>query len=312
MLRFVAWRVLGMIPVLAVALVASFLATRALPGDPVMVMLSDHSSDEVMAARLRAEYGLDRPVLEQFFSYVTGALSGDFGLSYRVVHTPVIEVLRDGLAISPVLAFSALALAFPIGAAAGAFAAVRRNTLADSLVILVLVAGLSIPNFAIATFLVYIFSIKLGWLPVAGWGDAKKAILPIVILAIPTAAYIARLSRTFMLEVLQQDFVRTARAKGLADRVVIWRHAFKNTLVPLLTSVGIIFGGLLSNTFVVETIFNIPGLGRLAIDSIFARDYPVAMAIVLLFTAFFVLINLVVDILYAVIDPRIRSRVVAT
>jgi len=223
-----------------------------------------------------------------------------------------VEIVRDPLKISPILALSALALALPIGAFAGVVAAIRRNSWTDTAIILALVAGLSIPNFAIATFLVYLFSIKLGVLPVAGWGGFEKAVLPVVVLATPSAAYIARLMRTFMLEVLQQDYIRTARAKGLSRRVVVYRHALRNTLVPLLTSAGIIFGGLLSNTFVVETIFNIPGLGRLAIDSIFARDYPVAMAVVILFTCFFALTNLVVDILYALVDPRIRARMVAT
>jgi ABC-type dipeptide/oligopeptide/nickel transport system permease component len=153
---------------------------------------------------------------------------------------------------------------------------------------------------------VYLFAIKLGVLPVAGWGAPSQLILPVVVLAIPPMAYIARLTRTYMLEVLQQDYIRTARAKGLRERIVIWRHALRNTLVPLLTTVGIIFGGLLSGTFVVETIFNIPGLGRLAIEAIFARDYPVTMAIVLLFTLFYASINLLIDLLYGLIDPRIR------
>jgi len=312
MLRFILRRVVGLLPVLALVLVATFLATRALPGDPVMVMLSDHSSNEVMAARLRAEYGLDRPLLSQFVTYALGVLHGDFGLSFKHVRVPVTEILKDGLSISPVLAICALALALPLGTLAGIVAAVRRNSFADTAIILVLVAGLSIPNFAIASFLVYVFSIKLALLPVAGWGTIDKAILPVVILAIPSAAYIARLARTFMLEVLQQDYIRTARAKGLGERLVIGRHALRNILVPLLTSAGIILGGLISNTFVVETIFNIPGLGRIAIDSIFARDYPVAMAIVVLFTLFFILINLAVDVAYALIDPRLRTRMLAS
>jgi ABC-type dipeptide/oligopeptide/nickel transport system permease component len=311
MLRFILRRVVGTLPVVALVLVVTFLATRALPGDPVLVMLSDHSSNVVLADRLRAEYGLDLPLWRQFLSYAAGALHGDFGLSFKHVRVPVAEVIADGLRISPVLATAALALALPLGTLAGVVAAVRRNTYADTVIILVLVAGLSIPNFAIATFLVYLFSIKLAVLPVAGWGRLDQAVLPIVILAIPSAAYIARLARTFMLEVLQQDYIRTARAKGLKDRLVIGRHALRNIMVPLLTSAGIIFGGLLSNTFVVETIFNIPGLGRIAIDSIFARDYPVAMAIVVLFTLFFILINLAVDVAYALIDPRLRARMLA-
>ena len=157
-----------------------------------------------------------------------------------------------------------------------------------------------------ASFLVYLFAIVLGVLPVAGWGTLEKAVLPVVVLAIAPTAYIARLTRTYMLEVLQQDYIRTARAKGLRERLVIFRHALRNTLVPLLTTVGIIFGVLLSSTFVVEIIFNIPGLGTIAIQSIFARDYPVTMAIVLLFTAFYAGINLVIDLAYGLIDPRIR------
>ena len=151
-----------------------------------------------------------------------------------------------------------------------------------------------------------LLSVRLGWLPVAGWGTLAQAVLPVLLLAVPPTAYIARLSRTYMLEVLQQDYIRTARAKGLRRRLVVFRHALRNTLVPLLTTIGIILGGLLSGTFVIETLFNIPGLGRLAIQSIFARDYPVTMAIVLLFTFFYAALNLVVDLLYGVIDPRIR------
>jgi ABC-type dipeptide/oligopeptide/nickel transport system permease component len=297
----------GLAPVVVAALVATFVATRLLPGDPVAVMLSDHSADLALAARLRAEYGLDRPLFEQFLRYVGGILVGDFGLSFRYVHTPVWNVMKDSLAISPILALAALALALPLGALAGIQAAIHRNKVQDTAIIVILVAGLSIPNFAIATFLVYLVSVKLSLLPVAGWGTLRQAVLPVVILAIPSAAYIARLTRTFMLEVLQQDFVRTARAKGLRERLVIYRHAFRNTLVPLATSAGVIFGGLLSNTVVVETIFNIPGLGRLAIDSVFARDYPVAMAVVILFVLFYALTNLLVDLFYALIDPRIRA-----
>jgi ABC-type dipeptide/oligopeptide/nickel transport system permease component len=307
MLRFLVRRLLGLLPVLAVAIVLTFAATHALPGDPVAVMLSDHSADAELAARLRTEYGLDQPLWSQFLSYIMHVARGDFGLSFRYIHTPVIDVLGDGLKVSPVLALAALAVAFPLGAVAGSYAAIHRNRWPDTLVVLFLVAGISIPNFALATFLVYLLSITLGILPVAGWGSFDQAILPVLILAIPSAAYLARLSRTFMLEVLQQDYVRTARAKGMRERTVIWRHAFANTLVPLLTQTGVIFGSLLSTTFVVETIFNIPGLGRLAIQSIFARDYPVAMAIILLFTLFYALINVVVDLVCVLIDPRLRA-----
>jgi ABC-type dipeptide/oligopeptide/nickel transport system permease component len=307
MLRFLGKRLVGLAPVVAVAIIVTFAAIRALPGDPVAVMLSDHSADVEMAARLRAEYGLDQPLILQFLHYLADIATGNFGLSFRYVHMPVSSVLRDSLMISPLLALAALAVALPVGVFAGTQAAIHRNKFQDTAIILVLVAGLSIPNFAIATFLVYLLSVKLNLLPVAGWGSWNQAVLPVIVLAIPSAAYMARLTRSFMLEVLQQDFVRTARAKGLAEPLVIYRHALRNTLVPLVTSAGVIFGGLLSNTVVVETLFNIPGLGRLAIDSIFARDYPVAMAVVLLFILFFAAINLLVDLAYAIIDPRIRS-----
>lgn len=306
MLAYAVRRVLGLIPVLLVAVSLCFIAIQFVPGDPIMVLLSDQAGDPALEARLRAEYGLDRPLVVQFADYLAGIVRGDFGLSFRFANLPVSEVIGTSLAISPVLALSALALAMPFGLMLGTFAAIRRNTGVDTAIIVVLVAGISIPNFAMAAFLVYLFAIVLDVVPVAGWGRFEQAVLPVVVLAIPPLAYIARLTRTYMLEVLQQDYIRTARAKGLRERLVIWRHALRNTLVPLLTTVGIIFGGLLSGTFVVETIFNIPGLGRLAIESIFARDYPVTMAIVLLFTAFYAGINLLVDLLYGVIDPRIR------
>jgi len=299
-------RIAGILPVLAVAVVLAFAANKSVPGDPVLMMLGDQSANVELARKLRGEYGLDRPVLVQFGDYVAGLVRGDLGLSFRFPGVPVAQVIADGLWISPFLAIGALAIAFPIGVAVGIFAAIRRNTLADVGVMLVLVAGLSIPNFALATFFVWLLSLKFGALPVAGWDKWQHVVLPVLILAIPPAAYIARLARTFMLEVLQQDYIRTARAKGLPERQVIWRHGLRNVLVPILTVTGVILGGLITSTFVVETIFNIPGLGRIAIQSIFARDYPVTTGIVLLFTLFYVTINLVVDLLYVAIDPRLR------
>lgn len=293
---------------LAIALVVTFIAIRALPGDPIIVMLGDRSSDVEFAHSLRVAYGLDRPLWVQFLAYVGDLFRGDFGMSFQRLHTPVWDIIAGGLLISPLLAFAALALALPVGTFVGAFAAVRRNSWADSSVMLLLVLGLSLPNFALAAFFVYVFSIKLALLPVAGWGSIGQAVLPVVVLAIPSAAYIARLSRTFMLEVMQQDYIRTARAKGLREGAVIYRHALRNILIPILTSAGITFGGIMTQAFVVEIVFNIPGLGRMAVESVFARDYPVTMAIVLLFTLSFVLINFIVDILYVMIDPRVRTR----
>ncbi|PKQ08809.1 MAG: ABC transporter permease [Alphaproteobacteria bacterium HGW-Alphaproteobacteria-10] len=299
-------RLIGLLPVLFLAVVLTFIATRFVPGDPIATMLGDHAGDKVLEARLRADYGLDRPLAVQFLAYLGDIANGTFGMSFRFSRMPVIDVIRTGLKITPVLALAALFISIPIGLLLGTTAALHRRKFADTSIILVVVAGISIPNFALASFLVYVLAIKFNVVPVAGWGRIDQAILPLMVLCVSPIAYIARLSRTFMLEVLTQDFIRTARAKGLRERHVIYRHAMRNTLVPLLTSIGIIFGGLLSGTFVVETIFNIPGLGSLAIQSIFARDYPVTMTIVLLFTFFYAAINLAVDLLYAAVDPRIR------
>ena len=308
MIRFLLLRALGLLPVLCIAVVLAFAANHATPGDPITVMLGDQSANLELMAKLRREYGLDRPILEQFVHYITGLLRGDFGLSFRFPGVPVTSVIADGLWISPLLAACAILIAFPIGVAAGTFAAVRANTAADTGVMLLLVAGLSVPNFALAAFCVWLFALKLGWLPVAGWASARHAVLPVLLLAVAPTAYIGRLARTFMLEVLHQDYMRTARAKGIGPRLVVWRHGLRNVLVPILTVAGIIIGGLITSTFVIETIFNIPGLGRIAIQSIFARDYPVTTAIVLLFTAFYVVINLAIDALHMLIDPRVRLK----
>lgn len=304
--RYALKRIAGLVPVLMVMIVVSFIAIKMVPGDPVMVLLSDQSGDAELEARLRADYGLDKPYIVQFFDYVSGLAVGDFGYSFRYANVPVTEIIGTSLAITPILALAALTLAVPLGILFGTFAALRRNTAADVITVFLVVAGISIPNFALSALFVYLFAIKLDLVPVAGWGSFSQAILPVAVLAIAPMGYITRLTRTYMLEVLSQDYIRTARAKGLKNRLVIYRHALRNTLVPLLTTIGIIFGGLLSGTFVVETIFNIPGLGRLAIDGIFARDYPVTMAVVMLFTVFYALINLAVDLLYGLIDPRIR------
>jgi ABC-type dipeptide/oligopeptide/nickel transport system permease component len=306
MARYVVSRFLGLALVLLAAIVVTFGALQLVPGDPIVVLLGDQSGDPALEARLRAAYGLDRPVHEQFGRHLAGIFRGDFGLSFRFAETPVIEVVGESLAVTPVLALAALAVSMPVGIGLGTFAARRKGTLGDNLCMLALLVGISVPNFALASFLVYVFAVRGGLLPVAGWGTPAQAILPLAVLAIPPAVYIGRLTRTYMLEVLSQDYIRTARAKGLRENLVVYRHALRNAFVPLLTSIGILFGGLLSGTFVVETLFNVPGLGRLAIQSIFARDYPVVMAIVLLYTLFYAGINLLVDLAYGAIDPRIR------
>lgn len=306
MWQYALIRIVGLIPVLLVAVSLTFLAIQFVPGDPIQVMLSDHSGNVELETRLKEAYGLDKPLYIQFGTYLKNIFSGSFGLSYRYTNQTVLEVIKPSLYISPVIAILALLFSLPIGIFLGVYAALRRNSWHDTVVILFLVVGISIPNFALGSFLMYLLAVNLELLPVAGWGTPAHLVLPVIVLAVAPAAYIARLTRTYMLEVLQNDYIRTARAKGLKSRLVVYRHALRNALVPLLTTIGLIFGGLLSGTFVVEKVFNIPGLGSLAIDSIFARDYPVVMTVVLLFTIFYSVINLIVDLLYAVVDPRIR------
>jgi ABC-type dipeptide/oligopeptide/nickel transport system permease component len=305
-LTYLVRRLAELLFVLAAVIVLAFIASRLMPGDPIGAMLSDRAGDTQLESRLREQYGLDASLGEQFMIYVRGIVRGDFGYSYRFVGVRVVDVIGGSLAITPLLALAALALAAPLGVAAGTFAALHRNGWSDTSLMAAMVAGISIPNFAMASFLVYLLGVRLGVLPVAGWGTAAQAVLPVTVLALQPIAYIARLSRTFMLEVLAQDFIRTARAKGLREHRVILRHALRNALVPLLTTIGTIFGSLLTSSFVVETIFNAPGLGRQAIQSIFARDYPVTIAVILLFSFFYAAINLAVDLAYGIVDPRIR------
>jgi ABC-type dipeptide/oligopeptide/nickel transport system permease component len=305
-LAYLVRRLAELLFVLAAVVVLAFAASRLMPGDPIGAMLSDRAGDTQLENRLREQYGLNAPVGEQFAIYLRGIARGDFGYSYRFVGVPVVEVIGDSLKITPLLALAALGIAVPLGVAAGSYAALHRARWRDTTVMAAMVAGISIPNFAMASFLVYLLAVRLGALPVAGWGSAAQAVLPVTVLALQPAAYIARLARTFMLEVLAQDYIRTARAKGLRERIVILRHALRNALVPLLTTIGTIFGSLLTSSFVVETLFNIPGLGRQAIQAIFARDYPVTIAVILLFSFFYAAINLAVDLAYGLVDPRIR------
>jgi ABC-type dipeptide/oligopeptide/nickel transport system permease component len=299
-------RALGLLPVLLAAVVLTFVANQFVPGDPIMTLLSDRSGDVALEARLRAEYGLDRPLWRQFGAYLAGIVRGDFGLSFRFASTPVIDVIAPGLLVSPLLAGGALLIAVPLGVALGTFVALRRNSWWDTFVVLALVAGTSIPSFALAAFLVYALSVRLGWLPVAGWGTLSQAVLPVLLLAIPPLAYIARLSRTYMLEVLQQDYIRTARAKGVFERLVVMRHALSNAMLPVVTVIGLEFAFLIGGLVVTEQVFNLNGIGKLFVQAVSRSDFTMVQALVLLVAAFFIVVNFVIDLMYAWLDPRIR------
>jgi len=279
------------------------------PGDPVQVMLGQHSNPEAVA-RVRHELGLDRPLLVQYGDYVWKALHGDFGESIKYRGRPVGDLIGRRLWVSVQLNALVLILGALIGLPLGLLAALHPNSLLDYLIVGGVIGLVSIPTFTIAPILAWIFAVKWHLLPAGGWGGifSRRIILPAVVLGSGYAAVFVRQTRANLLEVLSQDYVRTARAKGLRERTVVGVHALRNALIPLLTIFGLMVGGLVSGTFVTELIFGIPGVGQLGVDALFARDYPVIMALTLLVAASYTIANMLVDIGYGFLDPRIRHE----
>ncbi len=279
------------------------------PGDPVQVMLGQHSNPEAVA-RVRHELGLDRPLLVQYGDYVWKALHGDFGESIKYRGRPVGDLIGQRLWVSVQLNALVLILGALIGLPLGVLAALHPNSLLDYLIVGGVIGLVSIPTFTIAPILAWVFAVKWHLLPPGGWGGifSRRIILPAVVLGSGYAAVFVRQTRANLLEVLSQDYVRTARAKGLRERTVVGVHALRNALIPLLTVFGLMVGGLVSGTFVTELIFGIPGIGLLGVDALFARDYPVIMALTLLVAASYTIANMLVDIGYGFLDPRIRHE----
>jgi peptide/nickel transport system permease protein len=287
--------------------VAVFFMLRAVPGDPVTVMLSEHATPEG-GALLRHELGLDRPVYVQYFRYMDRVVHGDLGRSIRLA-LPVSSLIRQRFPATLELAFASLALASLLGVIAGVTAAAFRGRLPDHAIMVGALLGVSVPSFWLALMLILFFGLKLGILPIAGNDEGiKSLVLPALTLATIPLAIISRLTRSSLVEVLREDYIRTALAKGLSRRRVLIRHALRNGLIPLITVVGIQFGTLLGGAIIVETVFAWPGIGRLLIDAVAARDFPLIQGIILFIAAGFVLVNLAVDLLYAWIDPRVRHQ----
>jgi ABC-type dipeptide/oligopeptide/nickel transport system permease component len=280
---------------------------RAVPGDPVTVMLSEHASPEE-GAQLRHQLGLDRPVYIQYFRYMDRVVHGDLGRSIRLA-LPVTSLIRERFPATLELAFASLALASLLGVIAGVAAAAYRGRLPDHAIMVGALLGVSLPSFWLALMLILFFGLKLGVLPIAGNDQGLKSlVLPAITLATIPLAVISRLTRSSLVEVLREDYIRTAFAKGLSRRRVLIRHALRNGLIPLITVVGIQFGTLLGGAIIVETVFAWPGIGRLLIDAVAARDFPLIQGIILFIAAGFVLVNLAVDLLYAWVDPRVRHQ----
>ena len=312
MATYVLKRLVAMVPVLLLVSIVIFSLLHLTPGDPVVVMLGEEATPESRDA-LRRELGLDRPLPIQYGVWLGRVLQGDLGRSIRT-HQPVSEAILQRLPVTLELSLLAMVVSLAIALPAGIVAAVRRNSNADLLSTVFSLLGVSMPNFLLAVLLIYVLSLQLRWLPPIGYvnpfddlgANLKAMIMPSITLGAALAAVVARLTRSTLLEVLNQDYVRTAWAKGLREGVIIQRHAMKNSLIPVVTVVGLQLGNLLGSAIVTETIFALPGVGRLVIDSIFQRDFPLVQGVVLYLALIFLLINLLVDLLYAYLDPRIR------
>jgi peptide/nickel transport system permease protein len=305
-------RVLAIVPVMAVVVTVVFLLIHLIPGDPVSVMLGPDATPTQIQATRQA-LGLDRPLYEQLIRFYGRVLRGDLGQSY-FLDRPVTTALLERAEPTLVLMLAALLIAVAIGVPSGIVAAAHRGSIWDRGLMLGSLLGVCIPGFWLSLNFIYLFAVRLGWLPAAGYASLlidpvaalRYMVLPAVSLGFNQSALIARISRSCMLDVLQQDYIRTAQAKGLSERSVTYVHAFRNALVPVVTVIGVTTAVLIGGAVVTEIVFNIPGLGRLIISAILRRDYPVVQGVVLVTAAAYVLINLVVDVLYAFIDPRIH------
>jgi len=306
MLKFIGKRLLMLIPVLIGVSLIVFTLMQLSPGDPAMIILGAQAAPEDIA-NLREEMGLNDPLVVQFFRFLLGMFTLDFGTSYKD-GMPVLTKLLEALPYTAQLTFSAILLALIVGIPAGIISATKQYSIFDRIASVLALIGFSTPNFWLSIMLILVFSVNLQWLPVSGTGSILHLVLPSIALGLQSAAVFTRMTRSSMLEVLNMDYIRTARAKGLSERVVILKHALKNALIPVITVVGLQIGLLFGGAILTETVFAWPGVGRLMIDSIRAKDTPVVQGGVIFTASIFVFINLLVDILYAYVDPRVKAQ----
>jgi len=304
-LTYLARRLLSVVPVLFGVTLAVFSMLFLVPGDPVKMMLAEFVTNPDQVAQMRAQLHLDEPVLKQYGRFVINAVRGDLGTSIRS-RRPVSTEIGENVGSTAQLAVASMAVAIAIGVPLGLMAALFRASWFDAGSMIVALLGVSMPSFWLGLLMIVTFSLHLGWFPATGGGDLWHLVLPAVTLGMIASAIIARLTRSSMLEVLGQDYVRTARAKGLAWWGVVVRHALKNALIPVITIFGLQFGNLLAGAVIVETVFSRPGLGRLIVGGILAKDFPLVQGTVLFVATAYVLINVLVDLAYAFVDPRIR------
>lgn len=297
-------RLLEMLTVLLGVSVLVFLMIHMIPGDPARLIAGMEATPEIVE-QIREEWGFDQPLYVQYGRFLAGAARGDFGVSYRT-GTPVSQEIVERFPITFAIALGGVLLATFIGMSTGVLAAVFHNRVWDGLIMVTSLLAISTPSYWLALMLMLVFSLSLGWLPSIGIRTPLHYVLPMVTLGAQSGGMIARMTRSAMLDVLQQDYVGAARARGQIERVVILKHALRNALIPVVSIVGLRFGGLLAGTVLVESVFGIPGLGRLVVDAVVLRDYPMIQGAILVIAAVFILINTMTDILYGVINPRIR------
>jgi len=280
---------------------------RFLPGDPVAVMLQTSGGSAERIAELRHQLGLDQPTYVQYMRFLSGVIRGDLGRSI-FTGRPVVEMIIEQLPATVELAIASLSIGVGLGVALGIISALREGSWIDNLSMVFAATGVSMPSFWLGLMLIYLLSLRLGWLPATGQGGIKRLIMPATVLGFTVSATIARLVRSSMVEAMRQEYITTARAKGLKERLVISRHALKNALIPVVTMVGLEFGWLLGGAVVTETVFSRQGLGRLAVQAVLWKDFPLVQGTVLFAAVFYLGVNLVVDILYAFLDPRISTQ----
>ncbi|MBI4278671.1 MAG: ABC transporter permease [Armatimonadetes bacterium] len=305
MSQYLVHRLLFVVPILLGASLLVFVVGRLAPGDPVHILFGD-MADPRAEARARAELGLDRPIWQQYLRYLGRALRGDLGVSYAFRGRPISAMVGDAFPITVQVGLSSIVVAVAAGLPLGVIAAVYRGSAVDRFSRLLALAGMSVPSFVVAIVFILVLAVQLHLLPVGGWGKWQQGVMPVLVLALRPMAYVTRLTRTAMLQVFDEDYIRTARSKGLPERLVVLRHTLRNAAITILTTVGIALSLALTGGVVVESVFGIPGMGRAAVQAVFQRDYPMIQAVVLLYTTIFLGINLVTDLLYAVMNPRIR------
>ncbi len=304
MSRFLLRRVLLTIPVLIGVATLVFSLIHLVPGDPVQAMLGESASPQDVA-QLRTKLGLDRPLYQQYIAFATGIVHGDLGTSLRT-NQPVTTVIFERMPATMELALAAMLVAIAISLPLGIIAAVRKGTIVDHAATTIALLGISMPTFWLGPLLAIVFSIWLGWFPVSGRGTMANMVLPAITLGAPLAAILARMTRASVLEELRELYVTAARARGVSEARAVLAHAFRNSLIPIVTVIGLQFGSVLTGAVITETIFAWPGVGRLLVQSISARDYPAVQGCILLIAITYVSMNLIIDVLYGFLDPRIR------